>query len=329
MLLVDRYVEAVSRHLPRNQRDDIAAELRDTLRSQVEAAESDAGRPLSDEDVAGILRRYGAPEVVAARYGEPRYVIGPGIYPYYKAAVKVLLWGLGSLLTVALIVTAFTGSDPVAAMTRIVWTGVLVVMFNLTIVTLIFAHLERMRDHVTWARRWDPRDLLHESGKRLSIPRAETGAAFVLTVFWLLWWTDALPINQWLLWSRLPLVPAPIWDALTPLIVSVMVAHILVSGVAMVRPRWVRFHDAAIILLDLGIGVVLYRALRAPAMIVVTDDRAQGAALAGLFNTLLTVGLLAFALLVAVSIGSTVRQWTVLEKRGREVDSGAASPSRP
>jgi hypothetical protein len=39
--------------------------------------------------------------------------------------------------------------------------------------------------------------------------------------------------------------------------------------------------------------------------------------------------LLAFALLVAVSIGSTLRQWTVLEKRRGEADSGAASPSRP
>jgi hypothetical protein len=58
MLLVERYVEAVREHLPRRERNDIAAELRDTLLSQIEEAVAEQGRRLSDDEIAAILIRY-------------------------------------------------------------------------------------------------------------------------------------------------------------------------------------------------------------------------------------------------------------------------------
>lgn len=328
MLLVDRYVQAVRDRLPRGERDDVAAELRETLLSQIEATEVERGARLTEDEVAGMLKRYGAPEVVAARYGARDHLIGPAVYPYYRAVVRVVLWILGSLVAVALVVAAFTAENPAATMAGAVWTGVFITLGTLMIVTLIFARLERMNAHADWAQRWDPRDLLHGAEPRISIPRAETVTALLTTMFWLLWWIDVLPINQWLMLSNLPLAPAPIWDTLTPWIVSLMVANIIVSGVAILRPHWVRLYEAAVVLLDLGIGVVLYRALRAPEYFSVADDRAAGAALA-FFNTLVTIGLLAFALLVVVSIGSTARQWILVARRRRHEDAGAVSPLRP
>jgi hypothetical protein len=40
MALLDRYLQAVRKRLPRSQRDDIVAELRDILLSQIEAEEA-------------------------------------------------------------------------------------------------------------------------------------------------------------------------------------------------------------------------------------------------------------------------------------------------
>ena len=66
MTLLDRYLEAVRRRLPRNQRDDIGAELRDVLLSQIEAEEASRRRPLTDDEVAEMLKRFGRPMSVAA-----------------------------------------------------------------------------------------------------------------------------------------------------------------------------------------------------------------------------------------------------------------------
>jgi hypothetical protein len=219
-------------------------------------------------------------------------------------------------LSVGLVVTAFTADNPVTAMARLAWTGVLIVIGNLTIVTVVFARIERMKGQADTSEHWDPLDLLEATpALRTSIPRSEGVARLLLTCFWLLWWTDVLPINRWLLWSRLPLQPAPIWDALTPLIVSLMVVSISVSVVALLRPRWVRFYEASDLLLDIGIGVVLYQALGARELIVLTDATSPAAGLVALLNWLLIVGFVALALLVVVSIGTTMWRWVVVRRR--------------
>ena len=317
MLLVERYVEAVGEHLSARERRDIAAELRDTLLSQIEEAETEQARPLTDDEIAAILRRYGAPEVVAGRYGVRTHLIGPAVYPRYKAVVKAVVSIFGLLLSVSLVVTAFTADNPVKAVALVAWTGLLILVANLTIVTVIFARLERMKGHAEPPEPWDPRDLLAAPELRTSIPRSEAAASLLLSLFWLLWWTGVLPINTWLLWTRLPLEPAAIWEALTPLIVSLLIVSISVSAVAILRPRWLKLYEAADLLLDIGIGIVLIQALRAPELIVLTDAASPAAGLATLLNWLLTVGLVVGGLLVVASMGATLRRWSSVARRRR------------
>jgi hypothetical protein len=325
MLLVERYVAAVRSYLPRKQRNDIAAELGDALRSHIESAEAERGRPLTEDDIVAILQRYGSPMVVAARYGGRDHLIGPAVYPYYKIIVKTLLWVVGVLLACALLLTALTADEPAPAMARAIGLGLLIGVGNLTIITLIFARLEGSHETVAWADRWDPRDLLRGNQPPAAISRREMIGALLMTLFWLLWWIDVLPLNQWLLWDHLPLTPAPIWHELTPWIVSLMVINMAISSVALLQPRWVRFYQAATLVLDAGIAVVLYRALRTPAYLLVTDDRAAGVALAGLLNALITAGLVALGVVVGISIVSTLRQWLVAKRFDRPRSSWSLS----
>ncbi|MEU7869133.1 hypothetical protein [Dactylosporangium sp. NPDC049140] len=65
--LIERYVADVVVLLPRRQRHDVARELRDLL------AEEAAGA----DDVTELLRRFGHPADVAARYGTPVALIDP------------------------------------------------------------------------------------------------------------------------------------------------------------------------------------------------------------------------------------------------------------
>src|SRR5215469_5516421 len=48
MDLLQSYLKAVRRYLPRAHRDDIVAELSEDLRSQIEEQESELGRPLRE-----------------------------------------------------------------------------------------------------------------------------------------------------------------------------------------------------------------------------------------------------------------------------------------
>jgi hypothetical protein len=84
------------------------------------------------------------------------------------------MWILGSLLSVGLVVTALTADNPVTAMARLAWTGVLIVIGNLTIVTVVFARIERMKGQADTSEHWDPRDLREATpALRTSIPRSE------------------------------------------------------------------------------------------------------------------------------------------------------------
>ena len=90
MDLIDRYVQEVARRLPRNQREDVARELRSSLEDSLEGR---SGVPLDqvDEDTAvELLLEFGSPREAAASYQPgPRYLIGPSHYPSFLKTMKI------------------------------------------------------------------------------------------------------------------------------------------------------------------------------------------------------------------------------------------------
>jgi len=68
MELIERYLQAVKFWLPKNQKQDIIAELSEDIHSQIEERESALGRELTDDDVEQILKQRGRPLLVAEKY---------------------------------------------------------------------------------------------------------------------------------------------------------------------------------------------------------------------------------------------------------------------
>src|SRR2546429_524769 len=92
MDLINQYLRAVAARLPRTQRDDITAELRDIILSRIESREAGLGHRLTDDEVEEELRALGHPIMVAARYRqEPQHLVGPSLYPYWMFGVKIAL----------------------------------------------------------------------------------------------------------------------------------------------------------------------------------------------------------------------------------------------
>lgn len=75
--VIDSYVADVVRRLPARDRDGISLELRGLLAEMLEARAADRGRAADDALVLDLLREFGAPADVAARYRAPGTVIIP------------------------------------------------------------------------------------------------------------------------------------------------------------------------------------------------------------------------------------------------------------
>jgi hypothetical protein len=117
MELLDRYLQAVKKHLPRNRQDDILAELRANMESQLEDKEAELGRPLTQGEAEDWLRAMGPPVFVASRYRPQQYLIGPALYPLYLYVLRVALpWAIAiyAVVNAVLIVFSTPGAPSIA-----------------------------------------------------------------------------------------------------------------------------------------------------------------------------------------------------------------------
>jgi hypothetical protein len=113
MELLERYLQAVKKFLPRRRQDDIIAELRANMESQIEDKESELGRPLTEGEFEDLLRKMGPPVVVASRYQPQQYLIGPTIFPLYSFVLRVaLLWAFIICIIVFAVVMPLVLKEP-------------------------------------------------------------------------------------------------------------------------------------------------------------------------------------------------------------------------
>ena len=298
MTLLDRYLHAVRKRLPRNQRDDIVAELRDILLSQIEAEEGTRGRRLSDDEIAVILKRFGRPMTVAARYGASNYLIGPTLYPAYLVSLKLVAWVVGPIAGLSLLVSVAIADDPLRVTATKLLILAVVGLTHFAIITLIFARIERAAAFGTHADNWDPRSL--PSPQQLEpAPRSHLIWSMLMMTFYLLLWIGVLPVAAWIERlnalvgaTTLPYGFAPVWSAVSPFVIALMLTSIVRDVVALIRPDWLQLRSYTGLALHVGGLLVLIRLARADAVFVVTDSAGIGAAHVGHFNTLFFVVLL-------------------------------------
>ena len=69
--VIETYIDDTVRLLPRRQRDDVATELRSLLNEELHARAQESGRPPDESLALSLVRDYGRPNEVAARYQPP------------------------------------------------------------------------------------------------------------------------------------------------------------------------------------------------------------------------------------------------------------------
>jgi hypothetical protein len=75
--VIESYVADVIRRVPLKERNDIGFELHTLLTEMLDERAQEAGKPADDAMVLAMLREFGAPADIAARYRAPGFVIIP------------------------------------------------------------------------------------------------------------------------------------------------------------------------------------------------------------------------------------------------------------
>jgi hypothetical protein len=188
MDLIDRYVYDVGRRLPAKQREDIEKELKSLLLDALEARAG--GKEPAQEDVAAVLREFGSPADVAAKYAGERYVIGPRLYPAYKIVLLIVLCATAFGLIMSFITEyIFTpvGWAPWSHLLQLAGSMISSAWGAIGILTVIFWGIERGIAHGGGKlpedeARWDPRRLPPVPKNRKSWKAADSIAAMVFIV---------------------------------------------------------------------------------------------------------------------------------------------------
>ncbi len=143
MKIIDRYIFAVTRNLPQNQREDIEKELRtliEDMMNEHEDVQSD------DERAEKVLLELGDPSILAENYNDhKRYLIGPQNFHNYVLVLKIVLGSILLAITIGVMLKfMFSGEEANLAKTISNYLGSLIsgALQGFVWVTGIFALLE-------------------------------------------------------------------------------------------------------------------------------------------------------------------------------------------
>lgn len=144
--LMERYIYAVTKRLPRKTREDVARELRTLIEDMLK--ERCGEITPSDKDIRVVLTELGTPDELYEQYaGDGRkYLIGPPYYATYLFVMKLVLVCETFGMTLAAILSFVTGEREAASWLSAVgqWLGMLFggLMGAFTFVTLLFAFFD-------------------------------------------------------------------------------------------------------------------------------------------------------------------------------------------
>jgi hypothetical protein len=201
--LVDHYLLQLKTLLPAKQRDDIAAELRESIGSAVEERERELGRSLNDDELNEVLRGFGHPIVVAGRYLPMQQLIGPDVFPLYwysMQAVLIVIAVVGGLMVGVALLTAPRAMQAAMQVAINFWWFALQAA---ACVTLSFAVIDYYKGRFSFLDKFDARNvsagILGVRGAPLSaIPRTDTVFEIATTVILLFWWVEWLVFpSEW------------------------------------------------------------------------------------------------------------------------------------
>ena len=274
MELLNRYLHAVKFWLPKEQQDDIIAELSEDLRSQIEDRENQLGRKLSDSEIAGLLKQRGRPLLVANRYLPQHSLIGPVLFPIYVLVLKIA--AICFLVPRLLVLIGFFIFDPKYHAEGIgglfvrtwseAWYGIFI---TFGVVTLVFAILEQTQAKSGWLEKWDPLKLPKVKDTR-RIPRASSVFEVIVGIIAVMWLVELASSGILLNHASIQIALTQAGRGFVWIMTAIAMFGVGMSAVNLFRPFWTRGRLAVRVIQDLVSTLVFGLMARAGALIVLS-----------------------------------------------------------
>lgn len=143
--LIERYLYAITRRLPADQRSDISTELRTLISDMLE--ERCGALPPTAKDVRVVLTELGTPGEMVRKYtdGEGKCLIGQPYYSQYLFVLKIVFICVTGGIIVAAVLSLATGELEDAVVQTFGWIGSLAVSLAIafSFITVLFAIFSR------------------------------------------------------------------------------------------------------------------------------------------------------------------------------------------
>lgn len=302
MDLLDRYLAEVRRNLPARDADDIVAELRDLLLARAEEQQEMTGTT----DWNGLLRDFGHPLVIAARYRKQQWLISPDLYPFYLHFLKIIVTIVIAVVTgLALVRGMLWRTDPgqeiVAYLGSLWWSAA----SSVGAVTIVFALLDRFGGgSAKECRDWKPTELPEVSDKQPSIYESvfEVGVGILL----LLWWLGIIPTPQFG-HPGFRLVAAPVWQDLYWPVAALLTSQLIFNLVRWLRPRWKSLRGllgTVNAVAAIGLAILVFRAGRWVTVVATSADADQVASLQTALDLACRIGIVVVVVVWVLNMGA-------------------------
>jgi hypothetical protein len=276
MQLLERYLQAVKFWLPKDQKEDIIAELSEDIHSQIDEKEAELGRKLNEVELEAILKQRGRPILVANRYLPQEHLIGPVLFPIYRLVLKIVAVCYLVPWTVAWLALLIFNSGYAAKSASHSWFEILgswwaqlwgPAFLAAGTVTLVFAILERVQRKSHFLEEWDPRKLPPVNNPNV-ISRFNSIVELAANLFFCVWWTghmsSGVVVNQVNL--RIALAAAP-WRYFFWGFLLIAFVNIGLALANLVRPYWTASRATIRLVTDMGGSVFFCWLLKANILV--------------------------------------------------------------
>jgi hypothetical protein len=308
MEILESYLRAVKRSLPRAQSDDIIKELSDDLRSQIEEQQSALGRPLSDEEMMAFFKQHGDPMTVARRYRQDHRslslgweLIGPELFPMYLILLSFNL----TLTIAAVVVISLIIHAPITLDVFIV-----PVLAQVICLTVVFTILNLIRRKYPQPWYYPPAEL----APMLPISRWYSLAGLIMWSTVAVWWLAVPHFPQLILGSGAAhLKLAPSWHRFYVPILLLVLASISQRVVSLFQPRWTSVVPVMRTLINgAAVPILCVLMYKSPTLVILADgiqNTPQNQQLVEDFNGLIRWGILGPWLWLYAGISAIVYAW--------------------
>lgn len=238
-LWTDRYLNAVLKGIPVDQRAEVGKELRKKIDGCVLERMVQGEDPEAAEKV--VLRELGDPIRLSARYsGRSLSLIGPTFYPEYIRLLRLLLSIVVPIVTVVVgFATALSGQDVWDVVLAAVGSGFMAGIQVAFWVTLVFAMIDRRTDDSrTITSGWELDDLPEVTVNRIGL--GDTLASITglsLLVLFLLWqptYQESLDPGS----PSIPILNPELSTVWIPLLIVVLLASITLELIKYRTGKW-------------------------------------------------------------------------------------------